>query len=115
MVFFLHFSLRGFVLSGESVGATWYSAFLVFKAITGAASALGSGLFCLEKTMETNATLMSAKDAAKKLGISTASLSRLVRENRIGVYRVGGRTMFDEEILDAYKRSVFVMPQAGRN
>ena len=65
--------------------------------------------------MERNEPLISAKDAATKLGISTASLSRLVRENRIGVYRVGGRTMFDDEVLDAYKRSVYVTPQAGRN
>jgi excisionase family DNA binding protein len=60
--------------------------------------------------MEPANGLISARESAKRLGISRSSLSRLVKNNRIGVYRVGGRTMFDETILDAYKRSVFVQP-----
>lgn len=64
--------------------------------------------------MEKERGMISAKEAARRLGISRASLSRLVRDNSIGVYRIGGKTMFDETILDAYKRSVFVQPQAER-
>jgi excisionase family DNA binding protein len=64
--------------------------------------------------MEKEREMISAKEAARRLGISRASLSRLIRNNCIGVYRVGGKTMFDETILDAYKKSVFVQPLAER-
>ncbi|HEX8289661.1 MAG TPA: helix-turn-helix domain-containing protein [Pyrinomonadaceae bacterium] len=54
--------------------------------------------------------LIAAKEAAKHLGISRASLCRLVKKNRIGVYRIGNRTMFDKEVLDTFKKSVYVEP-----
>ncbi len=56
--------------------------------------------------MENIQNLITAKEAAKRLSISRASLSRLVKEYRIGVYRVGGLTMFDERILEEFKASV---------
>jgi excisionase family DNA binding protein len=64
--------------------------------------------------MESSETLISAREAAKRLGISRASLSRLVRARRIGVYRVGGRTMFDESVIDAFKRSIYIGPMMER-
>ncbi len=64
----------------------------------------------MEVQMEGQQSLITAKETAKRLGISRPTLSRLVRKGRIGVYRVGGRTMFDEDVLDAFKRSVYVEP-----
>lgn len=58
-------------------------------------------------------TLIPAKDAAKFLGISRANLSRLVKRNKIGVYRIGIRTMFDMETLNAFKKSVYVEPNVA--
>ncbi len=54
--------------------------------------------------------LISAKEAARLLGISRANLSRLVKRNCIGVYQIGIRTMFDKRTLDAFKQSVYVKP-----
>lgn len=57
--------------------------------------------------MSENVNLLSAKEAAVRLGISRPTLSRLVRDNKIGVYRVGVRTLFDEKILEEFKNSIF--------
>jgi excisionase family DNA binding protein len=59
--------------------------------------------------METQ-KMISAEETAKRLGISRATLSRLVRENRIGHYRIGQRTMFTEEILKDFVESTFQPP-----
>ncbi len=59
--------------------------------------------------MEQN-NLISAKETAKHLGISRANLSRLILKGLIGVYRIGGKTMFDEGILEAFKRSIYFEP-----
>ena len=63
--------------------------------------------------METQ-KMISAEETAKRLGISRATLSRLVRENRIGHYRIGQRTMFTEEILKSFVESTFQPPVEGR-
>jgi excisionase family DNA binding protein len=62
--------------------------------------------------MEVNKDLINAKEAAQRLGVSRATLSRLVKHNRIGVFRVGARTMFDDAVLEDFKRRVFVQPAA---
>jgi excisionase family DNA binding protein len=67
--------------------------------------------FNLGEPMKEKSNLVSAKDAAARLGISRPTLSRLIRDSRIGVYRVGTRTLFDEKILEEFKESVFVAPQ----
>jgi excisionase family DNA binding protein len=64
--------------------------------------------------VQTDKNLLTATEAARRLRISRASLSRLVRNNRIGVYRIGGRTMFDETLIDAFKESVYVEPREER-
>ena len=60
--------------------------------------------------MEEKEKLISAKEAAKRLGISRASLSRFVRAKRIGVHRLGGRIMFSDEILESFKAATFHPP-----
>lgn len=50
--------------------------------------------------------MISAEETAKRLGISRATLSRLVRDNRIGHYRIGQRIMFEQQMLDEFKASV---------
>lgn len=61
--------------------------------------------------MEGTERLIHAREVAQRLGISRAKLSRLVNANRIGVYRIGGRTLFDETILEDFKKRVYVEPQ----
>jgi excisionase family DNA binding protein len=58
--------------------------------------------------MEENKDLIPAKEAAQRLGVSRATLSRLVKRNSIGVFRVGARTMFNDAVLEDFKWSVFV-------
>lgn len=57
--------------------------------------------------MVENDRLISAADAAKRLNISKAMLSRLVSSGRLGVYRIGHRTLFDEQIINEFKTAVF--------
>ena len=52
--------------------------------------------------------LISATEAAKRLNVSRSMLSRLVTSGRLGTYRIGDRTMFDEKILQDFKASVLV-------
>lgn len=61
--------------------------------------------------MEANDRLISAADAAKRLNISKAMLSRLISSGRLGVYRIGHRTLFDEQIIDDFKTAVFQPPR----
>ncbi len=56
--------------------------------------------------MDENQNLMSAATVAKRLNISRATLSRLVVSGQLGTYRVGRKTMFDEQLLNEYKASV---------
>ncbi len=58
--------------------------------------------------MEEGQKLISAKEAAARLGISRAFLSRLIAAGVLATYRIGNRTLFDEEILDEFKQSVLV-------
>lgn len=60
--------------------------------------------------MNHNENLISAKETAKRLGISRAGLSRLVNSRRIGVYWVGAKMMFDEALIDAFKQSIYIGP-----
>jgi excisionase family DNA binding protein len=60
--------------------------------------------------MEEKVNLISAKDAAHRLNISRGMLSRLVSSGRLGVYRIGDRTLFDEQILEEFKAAVFEPP-----
>ncbi len=50
--------------------------------------------------------LLTAQETAEKLNISRSTLSRLVAKGVIGYYRIGLRTMFSEEHVTAYLRSV---------
>jgi excisionase family DNA binding protein len=68
--------------------------------------------------MEERQKLISAKEAAERLGISRALLSRLVKAELLATYRIGHRTLFDEAIIEEYKRSVFKpfrRPEALKN
>jgi excisionase family DNA binding protein len=58
------------------------------------------------KKMEERYHLISAASAAKRLNISRATLSRLVKSRQLGTYRVGHRTMFDVRIIEEYKSAV---------
>lgn len=60
--------------------------------------------------MEEKINLISAKDAARRLNISRGMLSRLIKAGRLGVYRIGDRTLFDEKILEEFKQAVFEPP-----
>jgi excisionase family DNA binding protein len=51
--------------------------------------------------------LFSAKEAARRLGISRATLSRLIAARKIGVYRTGVKTLFNQRILEEYKAQTF--------
>lgn len=61
--------------------------------------------------MADNDRLISAADAAKRLNISKAMLSRLVSSGRLGVYRIGHRTLFDEQIIDDFKAAAYQPPR----
>lgn len=63
--------------------------------------------------MEESQNLLSAAAAARRLNISRATLSRLVASGQLGAYRVGRRTMFDEQLLNEFKASV-LQPRRGR-
>ncbi len=51
--------------------------------------------------------MFTAEETAKRLGISRATLSRLVRDNRIAHYRIGQRTLFDEDGLKEFIKATF--------
>jgi excisionase family DNA binding protein len=50
--------------------------------------------------------LLSARDTAAQLGISRATLSRLVTRGKIGHYRIGDRILFSEKHISNYLASV---------
>lgn len=51
--------------------------------------------------------LFSTKEAARRLGVSPPTLRDMVRQREIGVFRVGGRLMFNQWVLDLYLASVY--------
>jgi excisionase family DNA binding protein len=63
--------------------------------------------------MEEKQNLISAAAAAKQLNVSRATLSRLVRDGRLGTYRIGHRTMFDQRILEEFKTAAYEPPRDG--
>lgn len=58
--------------------------------------------------------LYSAKEAVELLGISRPTLSRLLRRNAIGHFRIGTRTLFSSEHINAFLASVEQVPKASR-
>lgn len=54
--------------------------------------------------------MLTAEETAQRLGISRATLSRLVRDNRIAHYRIGQRTLFDEAGLKEFIEATFQPP-----
>ena len=54
--------------------------------------------------------LIPAAEFCRRLRMSRATLGRLVRSKRIGFFRVGGRLMFDEQILNEFKEATFHPP-----
>ena len=61
------------------------------------------------ETAETK-RLLSAREAAERLGVSRATLSRLIKARRIGVFRVGTRTLFDSATLKHFMNTVYQAP-----
>lgn len=54
--------------------------------------------------------LFPTKEAARRLGISPPTLREMVRQQEIGVFRVGGKLMFSQWVLDLYLASVYEPP-----
>jgi len=54
--------------------------------------------------------LITASELCRRLRMSRATLGRLVRAKQIGFYRVGGRLMFDQRILQEFKAASFHPP-----
>lgn len=46
--------------------------------------------------------LLSAKETAFRLGISRATLSRLVANKKIGYYQIRNRTLFDQKHISEF-------------
>jgi excisionase family DNA binding protein len=63
-----------------------------------------------DRTPAEQQSLIPAKELCERLQISRRTLGRLVRAKIIGFYRVGGRLMFDEKILDEFKAASFHPP-----
>jgi excisionase family DNA binding protein len=59
------------------------------------------------ETIENKMELFPTKEAARRLGITPSTLRDLVRRKVIGVFRVGGRLMFNQWVLDLYMASVY--------
>lgn len=58
--------------------------------------------------------LHSAKETVAILGISRPTLSRLLRRNAIGHFRIGTRTLFSTEHIRAFLESVEQVPKESR-
>ena len=63
--------------------------------------------------IESKWELFSTKEAARRLGITPATLRRLVRLRKIGVFRVGGKLMFNQWVLEMYLWSIHEPQMAG--
>lgn len=59
--------------------------------------------------------IYSAKETVAILGISRPTLSRLLRRNAIGHFRIGTRTLFSEEHIRTFLQSVEQAPKAPRH
>lgn len=46
--------------------------------------------------------LLSRQDAAAYLGVSLATIDRLIRDREVTITRIGKRVKFDQDDLDAY-------------
>lgn len=57
--------------------------------------------------------LFSAKETVALLGISRPTLSRLLRRNAIGHFRIGTRTLFSAEHIRAFLESVEQAPKGS--
>lgn len=58
--------------------------------------------------------LYSAKEAVAILGISRPTLSRLLRRNAIGHFRIGTRTLFSADHINTFLASVEQVPKELR-
>lgn len=58
--------------------------------------------------------LYSAKETVALLGISRPTLSRLLRRNAIGHFRIGTRTLFSAEHIRTFLESVEQVPREAR-
>lgn len=56
--------------------------------------------------MNETQSLMSAKEAARQLGVSRATVSRLLAAKKLGYFRIGIRTLFSQQHLDDFLTSV---------
>lgn len=63
-----------------------------------------------DRTPAEQQNLIPAKEFCERLQISRRTLGRLVRAKVIGFYRVGGRLMFDERVLNEFKAAAFHPP-----
>ena len=57
-----------------------------------------------------NKGLISAREAAAKLGVSRATLCRLVKAKRLACFRIGTRVLFNHTILEEFMRTVYEAP-----
>ena len=64
---------------------------------------------------EASQKIYSAKEAVALLGISRPTLSRLLRRNAIGHFRIGTRTLFSAEHIRAFLESVEQVPKESRS
>jgi excisionase family DNA binding protein len=51
---------------------------------------------------------VTVKDASKRIGISRSELYRLVRDRRIGHFRIGGKIVLSLEDVDAFLKGCHV-------
>jgi excisionase family DNA binding protein len=58
--------------------------------------------------------LYSARETVAMLGISRPTLSRLLRRNAIGHFRIGTRTLFSAEHIRIFLKSVEEVPKEPR-
>jgi excisionase family DNA binding protein len=58
--------------------------------------------------------LYSAKETVAMLGISRPTLSRLLRRNAIGHFRIGTRTLFSADHIRIFLESVEEVPKEPR-
>lgn len=58
-------------------------------------------------SVEDKMGLFSTKEASRRLGISPPTVRELVRQRKLGVFRIGQRLMFNQMVLDLYLASVY--------
>jgi excisionase family DNA binding protein len=75
-------------------------------ALSGAAGFLSFEGGNVMSVVNSEEALLSRSDAARLLGVSPATLSRLMANGAIEYYKTGWRTQFDLGQIRAYKESV---------